>query len=39
MPVKIVKSALTYTRNATQESRRDHRALDSGLTVAAAIGC
>ena len=39
MPVKIVKSALTYTRNARQESSGDHRRVDSDRTVAAAIGC
>ena len=30
MPVKVVRFVLSPARNATQESRRDHRAVDSG---------
>ena len=39
MPVKVVSFALSPARNAAQESRRDHRAADSGLTSAVAIRC
>ena len=30
MPVKVVRFVLSPARNAAQESRRDHRAVDSG---------